>query len=268
LCILLVDATAAAVKQSNQPPKQRKINTKHAESSSSATSRKPSQQVSQKPPPPRKWHKPVVSLSASNSIATTTTDDEDEDDDEDEGTDSDNVSFAFTTTPTIKNKGKERAEAMIIDTTPQPTTFQPSQKRKSAIIPSQPASTHQQTENSISKKRKPNNIIIPSKRVAIEELRQLGKFVKIWKQKDAEVCVVCFEDVTTQSNPIIYCDNALCEAIVHKNCYKITKNIGKNENWYCDRCKPVNGKSIYRPVVISFLLLHPQYRITEPFFFL
>ncbi|KAI8081105.1 hypothetical protein BDF21DRAFT_451982, partial [Thamnidium elegans] len=128
---------------------------------------------------------------------------------------------------TNHNKGKQPEST---DSTP---------KRKSAVYSPSP---------DIIKKRKISSDI-PTKMEAIEELRQLGKFIKLWTQKDAEVCCVCFEDVTTQSNPLVYCDNALCEVIVHKNCYKIKSNIANSEHWYCDRCRPSNGVSVYRNVV-------------------
>lgn len=125
------------------------------------------------------------------------------------------------------HKGKQPASAGYIP------------KRKAAVYSPSP---------DVIKKRKMSSDI-PAKTEAIEELRQLGKFTKLWTQKDAEVCCVCFEDVTTQSNPLVYCDNALCEVIVHKNCYKIKSNIANNEHWYCDRCRPSNGVSVYRNVV-------------------
>lgn len=172
---------------------------------------------------------------------------------QDDNSDSDNDSFVFTPTKN-KNKGKGKASTqdMILDTpsltsppTPHPqASSSSSQKRKAS---SGAAAVPQPIE---SKKRK-TNTTLPNKKEAIEEVRKLGKFIKIWKQKDAEVCCICFQDVTTPSNPIVYCDNALCEAIVHKNCYNINKSIGKSEKWYCDRCKPVNGVSLHRPVVSS-----------------
>ncbi|KAI7889366.1 uncharacterized protein EV154DRAFT_514890 [Mucor mucedo] len=98
-------------------------------------------------------------------------------------------------------------------------------------------------------KKKRFDSIVPSTQEAIEELRQVGKFIKGWTHKDAEVCCVCFEDVTTPLNPLVYCDNALCEVIVHKNCYRIRNNIANADHWYCDRCRPVDGVSVYRSVV-------------------
>lgn len=105
------------------------------------------------------------------------------------------------------------------------------------------------TATNNNKKQRTLNSLIPTKKNAIEDLRRLGKFIKAWKQKDAEVCCVCYEDVTTASNPLVYCDNALCEVIVHKNCYRIRSQIGDEQNWYCDRCRPVNGASKHRDVV-------------------
>ncbi|OQR95642.1 kinesin [Thraustotheca clavata] len=45
-------------------------------------------------------------------------------------------------------------------------------------------------------------------------------------------CVICFDGVSEDSNPIIFCDN--CDIAVHQRCYGVAE-IPKSE-FFCDRC--------------------------------
>lgn len=202
-------------------------------------------------PTVRKWHRPIIANSPSTS----------EDDSE--------PSVIFTGNSSRKGKEKE-----IIDQKEIQIQRKPSVQRELSItsddtsiesdsstetddmaqlknpkppIPQKRKQPSSPTPHANKKKR--FNAFVPTKKEAVEELRQLGKFIKGWTHKDAEVCCVCFEDVTTSNNPLVYCDNALCEVIVHKNCYRIRNNIANADHWYCDRCRPVNGVSVYQNVV-------------------
>lgn len=201
---------------------------------------------------PRKWHKPVV-LS-----------DEDFDDEETETDDSDHSYVPVS----YKKKDKGKGRAMEIDTpTPSPSQVQrpPTAAQSSHASSSRPVDYVNNTfmlnlasptppppTSTLIKRKRKTKSLVPSKSEAIEDIRQLGKFIKLWKEKDAEVCCICYEDVTTHANPLYYCDNALCEVIVHKDCYKIQKFFGNEENWYCDRCRPVSGGPSLHRVVVSY----------------
>lgn len=206
----------------------------------------------------RKWHKPI-------DIS-----DEEFDDEETETDDSDH---SFVPVPQ-KKRDKGKGRAMDIDIPPTSSSRPTPKVQQSLAAQSSHASSSHHVEHvnntfirdltsptpppptsTLTKRKRKTNSSVPTKVEAIEDIRQLGKFIKPWKEKDAEVCCICYEDVTTQSNPLYYCDNALCEVIVHKNCYKIQKFIGDEENWYCDRCRPVGGgPSIHRVVVSLYSL--------------
>lgn len=200
----------------------------------------------------RKWHKPVVIS---------------DDEFDDEETETDDSDHSFVPVPQ-KKRDKGKGRAMEIDTpTPSPLRSTSQMQRPSTAQSTHaPASRNMDYVNNtfmrdltsptppppsftLMKRKRKTKSLVPSKSEAIEDVRQLGKFIKPWKEKDAEVCCICYEDVTTHINPLYYCDNALCEVIVHKNCYRIQKFIGNEENWYCDRCRPVGGgPSIHRVV--------------------
>lgn len=177
-------------------------------------------------PAARKWHKPA-SLSSSES---TTSEDESD-------------TSVFMNKP-IKRKDAKRIHIIECSSSSSSSSSTPALKKRKTT-----AHSSVETEEEVDKTKRKMDTSIPTKAEAIEGMRQLGKFIKAWTQKDPEVCCVCFEDVTTELNPLVYCDNALCEVIVHKNCYKIRTNISESSHWYCDRCKTTNGEACYKNVV-------------------
>lgn len=209
-------------------------------------------------PPVRKWHQPINISSPSTS----------EDDSE--------PSVIYANPIMNSKKGKEKEIIRVPSPSPSPiATTRDMSSSEESLDDTGSSSTESEilpimkpTKKSVlPQKRKQQSLsppliseptphkkhlghIVPTTKEAIEELRQIGKFIKGWTHKDAEVCCVCFEDVTTPSNPLVYCDNALCEVIVHKNCYKIKNNIANADHWYCDRCRPEDGVSVYRNVVM------------------
>lgn len=210
------------------------------------------QNIPRRMPPVRKWHPPTAASSPSTS---------DEDSDP-------SVIFA---PHSMSRKGKEK-ETILPNEIPHEVSVSrevSTSSDDSSLESDDSSSTDSETTVPVKKlvlpqkrkqtsspphetKKKRFGVFVPTTKEAIEELRQIGKFIKGWTHKDAEVCCVCFEDVTTPTNPLVYCDNALCEVIVHKNCYRIRNNIANVDHWYCDRCRPVDGVSVYQNVVMNF----------------
>ncbi|CAK5060294.1 unnamed protein product [Aphanomyces euteiches] len=48
-----------------------------------------------------------------------------------------------------------------------------------------------------------------------------------------DVCVVCSDEVSTETDPILYCDG--CDIAVHQHCYGVP--VIPDEDWFCDACR-------------------------------
>lgn len=69
-------------------------------------------------------------------------------------------------------------------------------------------------------------------RVADEEYKAS---LQEWREDEPDNCCVCLSPSADEENLLLFCENPLCDVVVHQHCYGVAE-IPKDQ-WLCDKCQ-------------------------------
>lgn len=101
-------------------------------------------------------------------------------------------------------------------------------------------------DQSKEKNENQNNTMSPKKDMGVPS-QQIGTNEEFIYESD---CGVCFYDLSSDMNPIIYCSNEKCTASFHQSCYLLSSSL--EEDCFCDKCQRKKSKSLTTKSTLCF----------------